>query len=630
VGASIDLWVRGAALQCRHIRCVLTRGDKLPLRLGEGGYLMRRWLGTLLAATVLASLATVQGAQAQTASPASDVVLRVGVVSDLITANPFAVSAGSDWVVVTTQYDMLLKFSDKDLSPAPSLATGCTASSDHMTWTCTLRSGLQWSDGTPLTSADVAFSYQFIIDHKIPQYRAYFKSNPTFETPDATTFIWKTDAPSFAFDMPPWAYIVPEHVWSQYNKDDLKTIKAVPNIPAVGSGPFQLTSWKRGQGWVMQANPHYWGPKPTINKIDYTVYTNQEAMAQALKSGEIDIADGLTPGLYKSIEHAPNITGQQVVSDWWLNLAFNFGGQGPNADPLPALHDLVVRKAIEMAIDKQAIVDKVYQGFADPGDTIIREASAYWHLDIPASEEFQYDPTTANQMLDQAGYVDSNGNGIRNDPKTGDELRLRIPASQDTTGAVDAGQLIVGFLKKIGIGVDLMPVSDAKMNDFWAAGNFDAYIWYWSGDPDPQYQLFVFTSAQCGAWEDGCWKDPTFDQLFEEQSSTMDRAARLKLVQQAQQEAYDQIPGVVLAYPQWLEAYRSDRFTGWTPAPGEHGYLLPSYNYDSLLSAHPVVGSSGSSSPSVPIGVWIVVAIAVIAGVAIGLMRRRRTADDEA
>ncbi len=587
---------------------------------------MRRWIGLSLAATVIPMLGS-PGAHA--ASPSQDVVLRIGVVSDLITANPFAVSAGSDWGVATTQYDMLLKFADEDLSPAPGLATGCDPSADHMTWTCTLRDGLRWSDGTPLTASDIAFTFRFIIDHKVPQYRSYFPFNPTFETPNDTTLIWTAEQPTFALDMPPWAYIVPEHVWSQYNGDDLKTIKAVENVPTIASGPFVLTSWDRGQGWTMTANKYFWGPKPTVDRLEYRLYTNQESMVQALKSGEIDIADGLTPPLFTSLKGAPNVTTQQVVSDWWLNLAFNFGGQGPNADPLPALHALVLRKAIEMAIDKQAIVDKVYQGTAHPGDTIIREASTFWHLDIPASEEIPYDPAAANKMLDDAGYVDTNGDGIRNDPKTGDELKLRIPASQDTTGAVDAGQLITGFLKQIGIEVDLQPVTDAKMNDFWAAGNFDAYIWYWSGDPDPNYQLFVFTSDQCGAWEDGCWKDPAFDAMYEKQSGTMDRAARQKIVLAAQQEAYDQIPGVVLAYPSWLEAYRSDRFTGWTPSPGANGYLLPTYNYDTLLTVHPVAGAAPSSSPSVPVPVLIGVAT-LIAIVAAAAFRRRRTSEDEA
>lgn len=584
-------------------------------------------LGVLAAAGPLAS------AQDSSSSAAdAPVVLTVGTTVDLITDNPFAVSAGSDWTVVTAQYDMLLKFDDASLSPAPSLATGCEPNDDSTVWTCTLRDGLKWSDGSPLTSRDVAFSYRFIIDNKIPQYRSYFKFNPTFETPDDHTLIWTSEEPTFAPEMPPWAYIVPQKVWQGVDGKGLQEIKAQPNTPSIASGPFVLTEWNQGQGWTMEKNPYFWGPEPAVDRIDFRVYSNQEAMTQALRNGEIDVADGIRPSLVNSVDGIDNVTVQKVVSDWWLNLAFNFGGQGPDANPLPALQNLDVRKAIEMAIDKQAIADKVYQGTATPGDTIIRPASAFWHLDIPANEEFPYSPDDANALLDQAGYVDTNGDGIREDPSTGDPLQMTIPASSDTTGAVEAGQLIVGYLKAIGIQVDLKPVTDAKMNDYWGAGNFDAYIWYWSGDPDPNYQLFVFTSDQCGSWSDGCWKNAAFDKLYQEQGKEFDRNARQKIVFDAQRLVYEQVPGVVLAYPGWVQAYRSDRFEGWTPAPGEHGYLMPGYNYDSLVSVHPVASSSGTaaSSSSVPGWIWLV-AIAGIALVVVVVVRRGRRGDlDEA
>src|SRR4029078_8250173 len=180
---------------------------------------------------------------------------------------------------------------------------------------------------------------------------------------------------------------------------------------------------------VMDRNPYYWGPTPALDRIEYRVDTNQEAMIQALKNGEIDAIDGLQPSLISPLPNTPNVALQKVVSDWWLNLAFNFGGQpGSTYPPLPALHDLVVRKAIEMSIDKEAIVQKVYQGAATTGDTIVRPASAYWHLTIPADKEFGYTPTTANQMLDDAGYLDTNNDGIREDPTTGQPLEMRIPA----------------------------------------------------------------------------------------------------------------------------------------------------------------------------------------------------------
>ncbi len=143
-------------------------------------------------------------------------------------------------------------------------------------------------------------------------------------------------------------------------------------------------------------------------------------------------------------------------------------------------------------------------------------------------------------------------------------------------------------MKDIGIEVKLTAANDAKMNDYWGSGNFDAYIWYWSGDPDPNYQLSVFTSGQCGGWSDGCWKDPRYDALYAEAAGRSWIAQkRLDVVQEAQRYLYDHIPGIVLAYPGWLQAYRNDRFTGWVPAPGAHGYLLPGYNYDSLVSSAP-------------------------------------------
>ena len=191
-----------------------------------------RAAGVLLAAMTAAVLVAPL-ARAQSSSPSGDedLVLRVGTTSDLITDNPWAVSAGSDWSVVTIQYDMLLKFASKDLGPAPSLATGCEPNEDSTEWTCTLRDDLKWSDGTPLTSRDVAFTYRFVIDNKIPQYRSYFPSDPTFETPNDTTLIWKSTEPTFAPDMPPWVYIVPEKVWSQYDGKGLSTIKSVENTP---------------------------------------------------------------------------------------------------------------------------------------------------------------------------------------------------------------------------------------------------------------------------------------------------------------------------------------------------------------------------------------------------------------
>lgn len=602
----------------------------------------RAWSAAVAAGAVAALVALgVVGAPAQAtssspppsgSSSSSGPVLRVGMTSGIDNPNIWALNSATEFEAVTLQYDMLMKYSDVDLTAAPGIATGCDPNADRTVWTCKIRPGLKWSDGVPLTSKDVAFSYKFAIDKEMPYFSGYFPEGTTFETPDDTTLIWKSPTPTNGPNVPAWVYVAPEHVWAKYADKDLKEITSVKVLPNVASGPFVMTTAVDGQSWTFERNPNFWGPKPAYQTIVFQLFTNQEAMVQALKNGQIDIADGLEPALLPAVEKLSNVAIQKVVSDWWVNMAFNFGGQGPASKPLPALQDLQVRKAIEMAIDKQKIVDTVYPGAASPGETVVRPLSVYWHLDVPDDKVVKYDPQAANALLDQAGYP-KGADGVRTDPKTGQPLVMRMPTSDDTQGSTAVGQLIAGFLKQIGITVKVQPVTAGKMYDIQQSGDFDAYIWYWSGDPDPNYQLSVFTSGSCKDLSDGCFTDPAYDALFEKQNTTLDPEQRLPIVKEAQQYLYDHIPGIVVAYPNAIEAYRTDKVTGLTATPAKVGYLMPSYVYTSMVTAKPAEasasGSGSSSSGGIPVWVWAAVAAVVVVG-AVLLLRRRGAGDDEA
>ncbi|MBI2238395.1 MAG: ABC transporter substrate-binding protein, partial [Actinobacteria bacterium] len=488
--------------------------DMQWLRIREAGR-VAVVLAVCLVAAAIGGTARAQG----TGGADEKLVLRVGTMSDLNTPNPFKACCNADYEFLFLNYDMLLSFGQDDLRAAPGLAEECTPSSDYMTWTCRIRSGATWQDGVPLTSRDVAFTYEFILNNGSAGalYKNYLPYEPTFETPDDETLIWKSTRPTFAPIVPPWVYILPEHVWGQHDGEDPKAIKTVPNVPTVGSGPFQLVEWEPGQFFRMEANKDYWGGAPAIDEIVFKVFANQETMVQELKSGDIDVADDLNATLFKSLDGESEIETLQTVSDWWPSLAFNFGGQGPDATNLPALKDVRVRQAVAHAIDKERIVDSVYQGLAAAGDTIVRPASAYWHLDISEAEEYVFNPEGSRRILGEAGYVDTDGDGVREDPKTGEPLELEIPVVTSTLGAVDIGKLIEPWLEDVGFAVTLKPMSESRVLQVWGTGEFDAYIWYWSGDPDPDFIMSVYTAGQCLGWSDGCYSDPKFDEMYEQQ-----------------------------------------------------------------------------------------------------------------
>ncbi len=589
--------------------------------------------GSLIAGLGLTGLPSAVADSASPSPAAAPKVLRIGLTTSIDNPNLFAVNSAAEWGSAVIQNDMALKFGP-DLTAAPGLATGCDPSADKRTWTCHLRDGLKWSDGEPITSKDVVFSYNFVRDKQFDYFNSYFPEGTTFTTPDVKTYVWHMKDPGIGPMRPAWCYIVPEHIWGKYANSTQDQIKAVKLFPNVASGPFVMTQANPGQNWTFSRNPYFWGPKPTYDQVVFQLYTNQEAMVQALKNGEIDIADGLDGPLLPALNAIPNVAVQKVESDFWVSMAFNFGGQGPNSHPLPALKDLNVRKAIEMAIDKQSIVDKVYPGAAQPGETIVRPLSTYWHLTVPADKVIKYDPVAANALLDQSGYT-KGADGIRVDPKTGQPLHITLPTSDDVNGSSDIGQLVRGYLKQIGITVDVKPTTAAKMYDLQQSGEFDAYIWYWSGDPDPNYQISVFSTSACdgdGHLSDGCWKDPTYDALDAKQRTEFDQVKRQQDVYAAQQYVYDQIPDIVLAYPNFIEAYRTDKVAGLVATPAKVGYLTTSYDYASMVSAHPAEQSAttdpSSSSGGIPVWVWPLAVAAIGVGVFLS-MRRSSNGSDE-
>jgi peptide/nickel transport system substrate-binding protein len=257
--------------------------------------------------------------------------------------------------------------------------------------------------------------------------------------------------------------------------------------------------------------------------------------------------------------------------------------------------------------------------------------SSPWHFQPPADELYTYDPTRANPLLDDAGYVDTDNDGIRESPDGGQPLVFNVLTLNNQAGSNDIGKLMQGWMRDIGIQFDLQAVTETKAYALWAEGDYDAYIWGWGGDPDPDFLLSIFTTHQCLSWSDGCYSDKQYDEWYQQQQSIFDREERRLFINDMQLYLYKQIPEMVLVYPNYLQAYRTDTFTGYVPTPANGGALLFGWGPYSYINLKPVTAAGGGGSAS-DSGSNLLLYVGIAAVVLIGaviLMSRRRRADED-
>ena len=570
-----------------------------------------------------------------------------GTINDMRTVNPWKAIESPEYEVLALNFDLLENFDKSTLQASPGVATSWTQSPDGLSWTFDIRQGMTWQDGQPFTANDIAFTYNKTIDCNLGNSLDYLVPDFTesITAPSPTQLVWTTNKPTSAPIRPPWVYIAPEHIWGKSSCDDIKKAPFFEDgKPMVGSGPFQLTEWNKGQDWTMTANPNYWGGAPHISQFKVVLYDNSEAMVTALKQGEIDYTNLGSVDLFNELQSsggADGITTHVGPAVTFGQMSFNMcDPTSPTAAPYcknnpgsgnPALRDPAVRTAIAWAIDRQTIVDKVLAGYGEPGTTIVPPFSSFYHWQPTADETIGFNLDTAKQMLADAGFKDTDNNGIVNDPKTGQDLNLRlILRSQSDVGA-RLGTYITGWLKQIGIATTSEVVGDGKLVSAWLDNDYDLYVWGWGPDPDPDFILSTFTSSQCGTWSDTCYSNPQYDKLYTEQQIAPNPQARQAIVFQMQQLLYKDNPELVLYYDKSLEAYNSTKWTGLedNTSPAPEGFLWNQYTPYSALTVQlrgADTGSSGSSSSSLLVIVGILGAIIVVVGI---VMIARRGKSDE-
>jgi peptide/nickel transport system substrate-binding protein len=593
-------------------------------------------------------------ALAQDADDAGDepITLIVGYTQPANTMNPLRAILTQEYEVFSMMYPLLFNF-DKDTLVAtadnqslaaelPSTENG-GISADGLTYTIQIRDGYTWSDGEPMTAADIAFTYNLILEERFSAFTNYLPFVDEISAPDDTTLIWRTTRPSVAPFVPPWISILPEHIWGALGDKD--AIKKFQNYPdPVVAGPFTLTDWQKGESMTLEKVPDSYTGDPKVDRVIFQNFQNTETMVQALRQGTIDFAEQIPSDLFESLQDDPNITTNIGAGLSYSHFSFNqcfvqkyCREPDSLADPQPAVKDLTVRTAVAMAINKDELVERVLKGYGNPGDTMISPTQAFWRWD-PGDQEITWDIDGANRLLDDAGYADSDGDGIRNMPGGGENLEWEFVLPNDNQDRVRAAELIAGWLNQIGISIDPTVVTTAKMNDVWYANDYDVMSWGWGPDPDPDFILSAYTTNQCGIWSDNCWSNAEYDRLYKQQQSAGSPEERQQIIYRMQEIFYNDVGAIVLWNDSDLQAYRSDRWEGFVPQPapdekGNGGSLLYQYGLHSYLNVQPKAGGGGGTSTTsgggISAGLWIaILAGVVIVIAAVVLMRRRRSDED--
>ncbi len=552
------------------------------LRLTNPAFRTRVWVVPVMLVAILMAACSPSSrapASATTATsegaPRRGGVARVGISQEPNVLNPLIGSQVIATSVAANILEGLLAIGPNGTyEPALAAEVPTTAnggvSADGRTITWKLKPGLTWSDGAPLTSRDVLFTYQVMLNPDNPiVFRSGYTDMDSVTAPDATTVVVRYSRLYSGFQVH-FPYILPEHALGGDTNIDKKEFNRAP----IGSGPFKFTSWSAGDTITLERNEHFRDQgKPYLDGLVFKVVPSRETSVQAFKTGEIDVLWNLAESNIPEFEAIPDAvlkpTPSPRVERLILNASCPSGPQqGDPACPHPVLGDPRVREAIELVIDKKALVDKLLYGKTTVGTSVI--PIGWFAPTLPASA---YDPTRSRQLLEQAGWVPG-PDGVRSK----NDVRARIEFGTTTGDRLreQTQQVIQEQLKDVGIEVEIKNAPSAVVLGAWqdnaprARGNFDMLMWTTNVEGlDPQGHLYgYFHSSQIPTEQSRGGRnyhriiDPELDRALEIAESTLDEPTR-KAAYQTVAERVNADRGHIVLYDRLLiNAYKRN-VKGW-------------------------------------------------------------------
>ena len=486
--------------------------------------------------------------------------LVVGSIGEPSTLIPLLASDSASHDVAGQIYNGLVRY-DKNLNLEADLAESWDVSPDGLTITFHLRKGVKWHDGEEFTARDVVYTYNITIDPKTPTaYADAFKQVQRIESPDKFTFRVRYAKP-FAPALESWGMaILPAHLLE--GKDITKS--ELSRHP-LGTGPYRFKEWVAGQKLVLESNHDYYEGRPYIDRYIYRIIPDNSTMYMELKAGALDMM-GLSPVQY---QRQTNGSAFQARFNKYRYPASAYTYLGYNLRH-PLFSDKRVRQAITSAVNKDEIVHGVLLGMGQVAHGPYKPGT--WACN-PHINDFDYNPERAKQLLAEAGWKETNSDGIL--VKDGKQFQFTILTNQGNAERLKAAQIIQRRLKKIGIDVKIRVIEWASfLSQFIDKGNFEAVILGWTIGQDPD--LFdIWHSSKTNPKELNFigFRNDEVDRLLVDGRGTFDQGKRKKRYWRFQEILAEEQPYTFLYVPDALPVV-SARFRGIEPAPAGIMYNL--------------------------------------------------------
>ncbi|MFI4910786.1 MAG: peptide-binding protein [Sedimentisphaeraceae bacterium JB056] len=428
-----------------------------------------------------------------------------------------------------------LAVSDPDTGEyLPLLAESWEIAPDGLSIEFTLRDNIWFSDNEPVTVDDVIFSFELLKNPKIDNLHLanYFEDVVSCKKTGEKKVKFEMSKVYFKMlEITGTMLIIPQHIYKFEKPEDFNQIRTDP----IGSGPYVFDKWEIGNYLSLSRNENYWGRKPHIKKQVYKVISNDLAAVSAMRAGELDLV-GTIPEQYIKLSKDPQLLKDYTpISYWKASGGYTYIGWNMDTG---FFNDRRVRQAMTMLIDRESIRDNIYKSLAKIVTGPFYHNSPQYNKEITP---WPFDPEQAGKLLTEAGWIDTNGDGIRD--KDGKEFKFRylMPSGNDTT------EQIVKLLKDqfAKSGIELIP-DTYEWSVFLqklTSRDFDAITLGWSGamESDP-YQIWHSSQIETGGSNRIGFNNKEADRLIEEARETLDKDKRNALYHQLHQILHDEQP----------------------------------------------------------------------------------------